>query len=289
MPVISWRIFIVLLLSVLMASHLCAEGAPVIRVKSEGTISMQVVNVPLNEVLLILAKNVPMEIRGTVPSQELLTLDLSNLSLEEALRRIMRGYNYVLVHMDEPSRPVLTVMSRTERTPYAEDAPATAAAPSEPPAGTARPRGSVPPGIPQASLEQGQEPPRATGRRVNVGEARPPLPDPRAVPPATLGAPVGAPPGAGAMPPGPLAQPGSVPRMPPGASGESASSQQPPAASRQETQSQQAEPTIVMTPFGFRTEEPAPTAPAPSQVQQPSAAPPTPRLPPGMMAPALPQ
>ena len=228
MPVISWRIFMILLLCVLTASHLCAEGAPVIKVKSEGTVSMQVVNVPLNEVLLILAKNVPMEVKGTVPSRELLTLEFSNLSLEEALRRIMRGYNYVLVHMDEPSRPVLTVMSKTERTPYTEAAPAAAAAPSEPPAGAARPRGSVPPGSPQASPEQGQEPPRAIGRRGDVGEARPPVPDPRAIPPAALGAPGGAPPGAGAIPPGPIAQPGAAPRIPPGPTGESASSQQAP-------------------------------------------------------------
>ena len=290
MPVISWRILAILLLCVLTASHLYAEGAPVIKVKSEGTISVQVVNVPLNQVLLILAKNVPMEIKGTVPSQELLTLEFSNLSLEEALRRIMRGYNYVLVHLDEPSRPVLTVMGRTERTPYAEDAPAAAAPPSEPPAGTARPRGSVPPGIPQASLEQGQEPPRAIGRRPDIGEARPPVPDPRAVPPAALGAPAGAPPGAGTLPPGPLARPGAAPQIPPGPTGESSSSQQTPAGPRQETQAQQAEPSVVMTPFGFRTEEPEPAPQAPVQTQQPPAVPqPTRRFPPGMTAPAAPQ
>ena len=286
-PVILWRILTILLLCVLTASHLCAEGTPVIKVKSEGTISLQVVNVPLNQVLLILAKNVPMEIKGAVPSQELLTLEFSNLSLEEALRRIMRGYNYVLVHMDEPSRPVLTVMSKTERTPYAEDAPAAAAAPSEPPAGTARPRGSVPPGIPQASLEQGQEPPRAIGRRPDIGEARPPVPDPRAVPPAAFGAPAGAPPGAGTLPPGPLVQPRTAPQIP---TGESASSQQAPSAPRQETQTRQAEPTVVMTPFGFRTEEPAPAPQTPAQTQQAPVTPePTRRFPPGVMAPSPPQ
>ncbi len=291
--VISCRVLMICLLCAFSASHIRAEGAPIIKVKSEASISMQVVNVPLNEVLLILAKNVPMEVKGTVPSGELLTLEFSNLPLEEALRRIMRGYNYVLVHMDEPSRPVLTVMSRTERTPYTEAPPApaptptpAAAAPSGAPEGVPRPRGSAPPGLTQPPQAQGQEPPQATGRASDTGEIQPPVPDPRAVPPAAFRGPAVTPPGAGAMPQGPVVQPGTAPQIPPEAAGPPVSSQQAPAVSRQETQIQQPEPSVIMTPFGFRTEEAAPASQAPAQVQQPPATPqPTRRFPPGMTTP----
>ena len=145
----------IIVFCMLAAPYTHAQSPPVIKVRSEGTVSMQVVNVPLNEVLAILAKSVPMDIKGAIPipSQELVTLEFSNLSLEEALRRIMRGYNYVLVHMDGPARPVLTVMTRTERTPYVEAAPATVA-PSEPAGGFPRPRASGLPGSRQAVLEQ---------------------------------------------------------------------------------------------------------------------------------------
>jgi hypothetical protein len=262
----------------LVAPYTHAQSPPVIKVRSEGTVSMQVVNVPLNEVLAILAKNVPMDIKGAIPSQELVTLEFSNLSLEEALRRIMRGYNYVLLRMDEPARPVLTVMTRTERTPYVEAAPATVA-PSEPPGGLPRPRASASPGSRQAVLEQGQDQSPATARRGEIEQARPSVQDAR----------VGPPPGVGAFAPSSRVQPRPALQTPAETAGEAASAQQAPAEPRQPTQPQQAEPTVVMTPFGYRTEEPEPAPlPAAQAPQLPGAAQ-SRRFPPGMMPPAQPQ
>lgn len=234
----------------LAAPYTHAQSPSVIKVRSEGTVSVQVVNVPLNEVLAILAKNVPMDIKGDISSQELVTLEFSNLSLEEALRRIMRGYNYVLVHRDEPARPVLTVMTRTERTPYVEAAPA-AVAPSEPAGGLPRPRAAVPPG--------------------------------------SAGSPAGPPPGVGAFAPSPLVQPRPARQTPAETAGEAPSARQAPVPPRQPTQPQQAEPTVVMTPFGYRTEEPEPAPQAPAQTPQQSVTPQPRRFPPGMMPPTQPQ
>ena len=282
------RTISIIFFCILAAPYTQAQGPPVIKVRSEGTVSMQVVNVPLNEVLSILAKNVPMDIKGAVPSQELVTLEFSNLSLEEALRRIMRGYNYVLLRMDEPSRPVLTVMSRTERTPYVEPAPATVI-PSAPAGGPPRPSASVPPVSPQAVAEPGQGRPPATARRGEIEQARPSAQDARVGPPGIAGSAAGLPPGVGTFAPGPVVQPRPARQAPAETAGEAASAQQTPAEPRQPTQPQQAEPTIVMTPFGYRTEEPEPApqpaAPAP---QQPVAPQPR-RFPPGMMPPAQPQ
>ena len=99
-----------------------AGEPPDIKVKNGRTVSLQVVDVPLNEVLNILAKNIPMEIRGTVPSQERITVNFSDLTLEEALSRIMRGYNYVLVRPDESAKALLVVMNRIDRAVQSESA-----------------------------------------------------------------------------------------------------------------------------------------------------------------------
>jgi hypothetical protein len=269
----------------LAAPYTHAQTPPVIKVRSEGTVSVQVVNVPLNEVLAILAKSVPMDIKGDIPSQELVTLGFSNLSLEEALRRIMRGYNYVLVHMDEPARPVLTVMNRTERIPYVEEAPA-AVAPPEPAGRPPRPRAPVPPGGRMTSPEQGQDPSAATARRGEIEQARPSAQDGRIGPPGIAGSPAGQPPGVGAFAPGPVVQPRPARQAPAETTGEAPPAQQPPAEPREPTQPQQAEPTVVMTPFGYRTEEPE-TLPQPAaQAPQPSGTGQPRRYPPGMMPPA---
>jgi hypothetical protein len=271
---------------VLAAPYTHAQSPPVIKVRGEGTVSMQVVNVPLNEVLAILAKSVPMDIKGAIPipSQELVTLEFSNLSLEEALRRIMRGYNYVLVHMDEPARPVLTVMTRTERTAYVEPTPATDA-PSEPAGGLPRPRAFGPPGSRQAVIEQGQDQSPPTARRSEIEQPRPSVQDARVGPPGIAGSPAGLPPGVGAFAPSPLVQPRPARQNPAETTGGAAS----PAEPRQPTQPQQAEPTVVMTPFGYRTEEPETAPQPPAQTPQPPDAAQPRRFPPGMMPPVQPQ
>ncbi len=216
------------------------------KTKDERRVTLQVTDVPLNEVLSILAKSVPLEIRGTViPSQERITAQFSNVTLEEALARIMRGYNYVLVRPEESARPLLVVMNKIERSIQKEPVPARPATPGTAPAGGP---------IPAAS------PPRETP------PAQPGRPAPGAVPgPPTQGGQAAGPvqqfPGMAGGPPAPL-----PPGMPGGQAGPASVAGNPPPATPPPAQSQQAgqpqqpaqanpEPSRIMTPFGERVAE----------------------------------
>ena len=261
-----------------------AGEPPDIKVKNGRTVSLQVVDVPLNEVLNILAKNIPMEIRGAVPSQERITVNFSDLTLEEALSRIMRGYNYVLVRPDESAKALLVVMNRIDRAVQSESAsfaPA-AGAPVQPPGAMPTQGGPSRPGIQQTPPGQGQEPSFPVAGPAGTGQAGPQRPEyqqslPGSVPSGPVPAAGPTPPfpgmpfGPGALPPGaasgpgaPSAVPGGVPpgiSPPPGAAnppqgppGTSGPVPTPPAQSQQPPQPTP-EPARIMTPFGERSAE----------------------------------
>ena len=253
------------------------------KVRDERRVTLQVADVPLNEVLSILAKNVPLEIRGTVPSQERITVQFSNLTLEEALSRIMRGFNYVLVRPEESAKPLLVVMNKIERSIRNEPASAgpVPAGPVPVPAGlpgvvTTQPGRPQQPGIPPSAQGPGALPTRVGP--TETGQAGPQRPDyqpgfPGSVPgagtvPPFPGMPFGPgilPPGMAAGQPGPAFVPGNLPPgiPPPGATnpppeGAGASGPQPiPQQPAQPTP----EPTRVMTPFGERPMEPGGAGP----------------------------
>jgi hypothetical protein len=258
-----------------------------IKVNNERTVSLQVVDVPLNEVLTILAKNVPMEIRGTVASQERITVQFSKLTLEEALSRIMRGYNYVLVRPDESAKALLVVMNKIDRTIQTEPA-SVAPTPGGPvavpvgiPAAAPAQGGRTRPGIQPAPSRQGQETSSPVVGPGGTGQAGPQRPDSQPIlpGPGPAASPIpplpGMPMGPGALPPGMAAGQGGsssaagvappVPFPPPGAmsppaegSGTSAPQPAPPAQPQQPAQ-QNPEPARVMTPFGERSAEPPDT------------------------------
>jgi hypothetical protein len=259
------------------------------KVKEEKRVTLQVTDVPLNEVLSILAKNVSLEIRGVVPSRERVTAQFSNLTLEEALSRIMRGYNYVLVWSEESARPLLVVMNKIDRpvrnepvstgpvaagsVPGSGPLPGPAAVPGA--AGTQA--GGLRQGSPQAPSAQGPEAFPARVGPAEAGQAGPPRPDyqpglPGSVP---TDGPVarfpGMPVGPGAIPPGmaagqagPVSAPGSIPPgifPPPGATnppgdGGVSGPQPVPLPQTQQPAGPTPEPVRVMTPFGERSVEP---------------------------------
>ncbi len=257
------------------------------KVKDERRVTLQVTDVPLNEVLSILAKNVPLEIRGSVPSQERITVQLSNVTLEEALSRIMRGYNYVLVRPEESTKPLLVVMNKIDRSIQNEPAsagpvpagavPGPAALPGAAPMPAGRPRS----GMPQAQSGQGPEAFPAMVGPAEPGQAGPQRPEnqpglPGSVPPGSPvpatgpippfpGTPFGpgaVPPGMAAGPGGPASAAGSVPPgifPPPGATnpaagGAGAPLPAPPAQPQQPAQPTP-DPVRIMTPFGERSAE----------------------------------
>jgi hypothetical protein len=254
------------------------------KVRDERKVTLQVTDVPLNEVLSILAKNVPLEIRGTVPSQDRITAQFSNLSLEEALSRIMRGYNYVLVRPDESVKPLLVVMNKIQRPIQNEPAsagpvPSPVALPGAAPTQMGQPQPGMPqappaqePGVLPARVgpaETGQAGPQRPGYQPGFPGAAPSSgPAPSAGPVPTFPSMPGGPLGPGAvpqgMPGGPASAPGGVPpgifpppgaiNPPPGGADTGGPQPAPPLQPQQSTQPTP-EPARIMTPFGERAAE----------------------------------
>jgi hypothetical protein len=98
-----------------------ADSIPVpskadVLVNADDLISAEIENKPLNEVVRLLSEKKLFEVRGTVPSGEPVSIHFIDLTLTDALKKIMRGYNYVLLNQPQGQKPILMVMGRTERT-----------------------------------------------------------------------------------------------------------------------------------------------------------------------------
>jgi len=112
--------------------HPCfANAQDLFNLSSDDSINVNISNKPLNEVLRNFSSKFSIELKGYSVGNEVVNLNLSNASLNEVLKRMMRGYNYVLIKPDSSKKTVLMVLSKAERTKYA-DAP-TAASPPPPP------------------------------------------------------------------------------------------------------------------------------------------------------------
>lgn len=122
----------ILLLAISVSSR-HATAMPAIEITNDEKISVSVENGNVNEMLRIMSEKNLFEMKGPAPGSEALTLNFSKLSLEEALKKIMRGYNYVLIRQGESRKPLLVVMGKAERTKYT-DQPAPAARPATQPA-----------------------------------------------------------------------------------------------------------------------------------------------------------
>jgi hypothetical protein len=68
-----------------------ASQAPFIEVKDRDRISASAKNRPLDELLRILSQKDLFEIKGPVPQREGITVEFSNLTLEQAPKELMRG------------------------------------------------------------------------------------------------------------------------------------------------------------------------------------------------------
>ena len=114
-------------------------------VTDAGRITAHMTNLPLPQALAALSRSMPLEIRGSVAGDEKLTLHFSGLTLGEALREMMAGYNYVLITPKGQGKPVLVVLGKAEKgrgtTPPSEER----TAPVPPPAAPAPTSASAPP------------------------------------------------------------------------------------------------------------------------------------------------
>jgi hypothetical protein len=114
-----------------------------IKVTEGGRISADIVDLPLTRVLADLSQKLPMEIKGSPNGNERLTLHFSHLTLQDALRKIMAGYNYVLIE-PEPAggRLIITILGKVGKrvreaavqSPPASETPVAASAPPASPA-----------------------------------------------------------------------------------------------------------------------------------------------------------
>lgn len=83
-------------------------------VTQDGRISVDVIDARIDAVLAELSKKAPLHVKGRPGGGETLTLHFSGLTVEEALHKIMAGYNYVLFFPPEGRRgtATLTIVSK---------------------------------------------------------------------------------------------------------------------------------------------------------------------------------
>jgi hypothetical protein len=118
---------IVPFLSLLLYSAILYGGdQDVFFLKKDGKIDARIESRPLNQTLRELATKFSIELKGISVGSEMVNLNLSDVPLEQLLKKMMRGYNYVLVRPERSDKLMLMVLSRADRTKYV-DAPARAA------------------------------------------------------------------------------------------------------------------------------------------------------------------
>jgi hypothetical protein len=82
----------------------------------EGLVSADTTEAPIREILASLSRKTPLDITWKTAVPEKRTIHFSGLDLTTFLRRLMSGYNYVLVEPDHPGGRVrMTVIGRAER------------------------------------------------------------------------------------------------------------------------------------------------------------------------------
>jgi hypothetical protein len=127
-----------------------ANTSPAISVSRDNRISADINNRPLNEVLHMMMEKRFFEIRGPLPSSDPVTINFADLTLDEAMKKLLRGYNYVLIGQGANQVPLLMVMGRTQRSNLTYELSAPPVSPSPishiAPASTGQPPSATGPG-----------------------------------------------------------------------------------------------------------------------------------------------
>jgi hypothetical protein len=167
----------------------------VIKVTEGGRISADIVDFPLTQLLADLSRNLRIEIKGRPDGNDRLTLHFSHLPLQEALRKIMAGYNYVVIEPGPAGgRLVITILGKAAKTVREATVPSLPAAGSPPGAGTpaAPPPAQLPTDRPVPPPPPNEEqPPIAAANPVPSADtaATAPVTATTATPPGVLPAP----------------------------------------------------------------------------------------------------
>jgi hypothetical protein len=91
------------------------QATPVIEVTKGRRISGHVVNLTLSEVLRLMSEKGLFDIKGPLPPGGSLSITFLDLTLDETLKKLMRGHNYALLHEGPAKRPVLMLMGKVAR------------------------------------------------------------------------------------------------------------------------------------------------------------------------------
>ncbi|HUJ70432.1 MAG TPA: hypothetical protein VLW86_12965 [Syntrophorhabdales bacterium] len=129
-----------------------AELPPGIAVSGDGTISANIKNRPLGEMLRLLSEKHLFEIRGPLPGKALsmpVSMEFSALTLDEVFDKMMRGYNYAFIRDDVSERRVLMVLGEIKRVASQEPV-----RPAQPPVQAEQPPQPSTGGSPAASTPQ---------------------------------------------------------------------------------------------------------------------------------------
>ena len=105
----------VFVLAVATSPVMAGADRPALTVTKGSRISVDVDNQPLNALLRMMAEKRLFNISGGAAGNESLTLHFSNLTLPEALSKMLRGYNYVVIDQGKNQLPVLTVMGKIQK------------------------------------------------------------------------------------------------------------------------------------------------------------------------------
>ncbi|OPY69331.1 MAG: hypothetical protein A4E57_01222 [Syntrophorhabdaceae bacterium PtaU1.Bin034] len=90
-------------------------AAPVIEVTRGRRIRGHIVNLTLSEVLRLMSERGLFDIKGALPLGGSLSITFLDFTLDETLKKLMRGHNYALLHEGPAKRPVLMLMGKVVR------------------------------------------------------------------------------------------------------------------------------------------------------------------------------
>ena len=100
-----------------------ASGQGIFETDKDGTVTARVVNVPLAEVLKNFCATFNLGMKGTPTNDESISFTITKGTFDEALKRLMRGHNYVLIQDAAAGKPTLILLGKAERR-NVEDLPA---------------------------------------------------------------------------------------------------------------------------------------------------------------------
>ena len=92
-----------------------ASGQSIFETDKDGSVTARVVNVPLAEVLKNFCATFNLDMKGTPTNDESINFTITKGTFDEALKRLMRGHNYVLIQDTAAGKPTLILLGKAER------------------------------------------------------------------------------------------------------------------------------------------------------------------------------